>query len=269
MLLDDFLVRSLIAGFLMVLIAAPMGCLMVWQKLAFLADTLGHAAILGVAIGLLMQWQPMLGVLLVVLLIGLSMSHFIKVNDAITESTLAIISHTGLAAGLLLLGFLPSYAVNLEAILFGDLLAVSLDDLRLIFSTVVVLLILLFWHWRDFVAITVSWQIAQAEGVAVKRVRLLLILMIALLIAVMMKVMGVLLIAAMLVIPTSAARLISSGPEQMALLAAIFGLAALFLGMYGSYQFDLMSGPAIVLAATLLLVITLLMARMLSYKKSE
>ena len=118
-LLDNFLVRSLIAGLLMVSIAAPMGCLMVWQRLAFLSDTLGHAAVMGVGLGLILQLNPMFGVLAVVLLIVISLSQVSSFNDALSETTLAIISHTGLAAGLILLGLLPANTVSLEAILFG------------------------------------------------------------------------------------------------------------------------------------------------------
>jgi len=128
-LLDDFLVRSIIAGLLMVSIAAPMGCLMVWQRLAFLSDTLGHAAVMGVGLGLLLQLPAMFGVLAVVVLIVVSLSQVTSFNTALSETTLAIISHTGLAAGLILLSVLPANTVSLEAILFGDLLAVTLSDL--------------------------------------------------------------------------------------------------------------------------------------------
>jgi zinc transport system permease protein len=260
-LLDDFLVRSIIAGLLMVSTAAPIGCLMVWQRLAFLSDTLGHAAVMGVGLGLLLQLPPMFGVLGVVLLIVVSLSQATSFNNAFSETTLAIISHTGLAAGLILLGILPANTVSLEAILFGDLLAVTLTDLGMILVTTLVLAVLLMQHWRSFVAVSVSREIAQAEGVAVRKVQLLMYLMIALLVAVMMKVMGVLLIAAMLVIPTSSARVLSSSPERMVMLSALFGCAALGGGIFSSFQFDWQTGPAIVLSATTLLLITLLIVR--------
>ena len=260
-LLDDFLVRSIIAGLLMVSTAAPIGCLMVWQRLAFLSDTLGHAAVMGVGLGLLLQLPPMFGVLGVVLLIVVSLSQATSFNNALSETTLAIISHTGLAAGLILLSILPANTVSLEAILFGDLLAVTLTDLGMILVTTLVLGVLLMQHWRSFVAVSVSREIAQAEGVAVRKVQLLMYLMIALLVAVMMKVMGVLLIAAMLVIPTSSARVLSSSPERMVMLSALFGCAALGGGIFSSFQFDWQTGPAIVLSATTLLLITLLIAR--------
>jgi zinc transport system permease protein len=260
-LLDNFLVRSFIAGLLMVSIAAPMGCLMVWQRLAFLSDTLGHAAVMGVGLGLILQLNPMLGVLAVVLLIVISLSQVTSFNNALSETTLAIISHTGLAAGLILLGSLPTSTVSLEAILFGDLLATTLADLGMILTTTLLLLFLLFQHWRSFVAVSVSREIAQAEGVAVRKVQLLMYLMIALLVAVMMKVMGVLLIAAMLVIPTSGARLLSRTPEQMVIFSLVFGLASLAGGVFTSFHLDWQTGPSIVLCATALLLVTLLIYR--------
>jgi zinc transport system permease protein len=139
--LDDFLLRSVLAGLIMVVIAAPMGCLMVWQRLAFLSDTLGHAAVFGVGIGLMLQVVPIFGVLAVALLIVFSLSRVSNFNSALSETTLAIISHTGLAGGIILVGLLPAQAVNLESILFGDLLATTATDLLHMLVTTVVLLV--------------------------------------------------------------------------------------------------------------------------------
>jgi zinc transport system permease protein len=255
--LDDFLVRSVIAGLIMVTIAAPMGCLMVWQRLAFLSDTLGHAAVMGVGLGLLFQVEPLFGVLAVALLIVFALNRVTRFNSALSETTLAIISHTGLAGGIILVGLLPAQSVNLEAILFGDLLATTLGDLTRLLVTTVLLLLLLRHYWRSFVAISVSREIAQAEGIEVRKIQLLMYIMIALLVAVMMKVMGVLLIAAMLVIPTSSARLFSRSPEQMVLVSGLYGLGALAGGITTSFHFDWQTGPAIVVSATILLLITL------------
>jgi zinc transport system permease protein len=263
-LLDDFLVRSILAGLMMVSIAAPMGCLMVWQRLTFLSDTLGHAAVLGVAIGLLLEVNPMFGVLAVVILIVFSLSQVANFNNALSETTLAIISHTGLAGGLILLGTLPSNSVSLEAILFGDLLATTRADLLMILVTTLTLLFLLIRHWRPFVALSVSREIAQAEGIAVKKEQFLMYMMIALLVAVLMKVMGVLLIAAMLVIPTTSAHLLSRTPEQMVLLSAVFGVLSLGGGITSSFQLDWQTGPSIVLSAAGFLVITLLVTRQIN-----
>ena len=259
--LDDFMVRAVIAGLIMVTIAAPMGCLMVWQRLAFLSDTLGHAAVMGVGLGLLLQLQPIFGVLAVALLIVFSLSRVTSFNTALSETTLAIISHTGLAGGIILVGLLPANTVNLEAILFGDLLATTTTDLASLLITTVLLLFVLLHHWRGFVAVSVSREMAQAEGIEVRKVQFLMYIMIALLVAVMMKVMGVLLIAAMLVIPTTSARLLSRSPEQMVLISALYGLGALGGGITGSFHFDWQTGPAIVVSATALLLLTLAVTR--------
>jgi zinc transport system permease protein len=261
--LDDFLVRSVIAGLIMVTIAAPMGCLMVWQRLAFLSDTLGHAAVLGVGLGLLLEVSPIFGVLAVALLIVFSINRVNSFNSALSETTLAIISHTGLAAGIILIGLLPAQSVNLEAILFGDLLATTIGDLVRLLVTTVLLLLVLRHYWRSFVAVSVSREIAQAEGIEVRKIQLLMYIMIALLVAVMMKVMGVLLIAAMLVIPTTSARLFSRSPEQMVVLSGLYGLGALAGGITTSFHFDWQTGPAIVVSAAVLLLITLGITRLL------
>ena len=261
-LFDSFIFRSLLAGLLMVIIAAPMGCLMVWQRLAFLSDTLGHAAVLGVAIGIGLQVHPMFGVIAVALLIVMSLTRVNNFDNALTETTLAIISHSGLAAGLVLLNSMSNRSISLESILFGDLLATSVNDLMLISVTVLILVLLLIRHWRSFVAVSVSREIAQAEGVEVKKTQFIMYLMIALLVAVMMKVMGVLLIAAALIIPTSSARLVSRSPEQMVFLSALFGVGALAGGMTSSFHYDWQTGPAIVLSAAVLLICTLVLKRL-------
>jgi zinc transport system permease protein len=261
--LDDFLIRAVLAGLIMVVIAAPMGCLMVWQRLAFLSDTLGHAAVLGVGLGLLLQIEPIFGVLAVALVIVFSLSRVSSFNSALSETTLAIISHTGLAGGIILVGLLPGPAVNLEAILFGDLLATTSADLLNLLLTTVALLVLLLRHWRAFVAVSVSREIAQAEGIEVRRIQFLMYIMIALLVAVMMKVMGVLLIAAMLVIPTTSARLFSRSPEQMVYISGLYGLFALGGGITSSFHFDWQTGPAIVVSATVLLLLTLAVTRVI------
>jgi zinc transport system permease protein len=260
--LDDFLIRAVLAGLIMVVIAAPMGCLMVWQRLAFLSDTLGHAAVLGVGLGLMLQLEPIFGVLAVALVIVFSLSRVSSFDSALSETTLAIISHTGLAGGIILVGLLPGPSVNLEAILFGDLLATTRTDLLNLLLTTVLLLVLLLRHWRAFVAVSVSREIAQAEGIEVRRIQFLMYIMIALLVAVMMKVMGVLLIAAMLVIPTTSARLFSRSPEQMVYISGLYGLFALGGGITSSFHFDWQTGPAIVVSATLLLLLTLGITRL-------
>jgi zinc transport system permease protein len=259
--LDDFLVRSVVAGLIMVAIAAPMGCLMVWQRLAFLSDTLGHAAVMGVGLGLLLEVSPIFGVLAVALLIVFSLSRVTSFNNALSETTLAIISHTGLAGGIILVGILPAQTVNLEAILFGDLLATTRGDLLRLLVTAILLLLVLMRYWRSFVAVSVSREIAQAEGIEVRKLQFLMYVMIALLVAVMMKVMGVLLIAAMLVIPTTSARLFSRSPEQMVLISSLYGLGALAGGIGSSFRFDWQTGPAIVVCATILLLVSLAVTR--------
>jgi zinc transport system permease protein len=260
--LDDFLIRSVLAGLLMVAVAAPMGCLMVWQRLAFLADTLGHASVLGVALGLMLSLYPSFGVLMIIGVIMFILRQSSADPVALSESVLAIISHTGLAAGILLLSLSGNTNISLEAVLFGDLLATSKLDLALIAATVAILLLLLKIHWRALVAASISVEIAQAEGIQVHRLQLILYLMIALLVAVMMKVMGVLLIGAMLVIPVNAARLFSRGPEQMLGLSLLYGLLALFSGLMISWQFDLQTGPSIVVMASIWLLLSLALLKL-------
>lgn len=256
-MLDDLLLRSLLAGILMVAVAAPMGCLMVWQRLSFLADTLGHASILGVALGLMLAVDTLWGVLgVIVLLIVLIRYYMGDQGHTMSESLLAIIAYTGLAGGVILLGMTGSANISLQALLFGDLLATSTTDLLFISIITVVLAVLLWQYWHDWVAISINSEIARAEGIPTARLQSLFYLMVALLIAVMMKIMGVLLIGAMLVIPVNAARLVGKSPEQMLFFSWMFGVLSLLSGFIWSWHIDVQTGPAIVVLASAWLILT-------------
>lgn len=253
-MLDDFFVRAIIGGLGVALVAGPIGCFIIWRRMAYFGDTLSHAALLGVALGLLMNVNLTLSVFVVSVLVSLALMAMQKRASLSADALLGLLAHSSLAIGLVVLAFMTWIRFDLMGLLFGDILAVSKSDILVIYGGGAMVLAVLALIWKPLFAATVSAELAEAEGVQSERANLIFMLLLAIIIAISMKITGVLLITAMLIIPAATARRFASGPEQMAVVAAICGMAAVFAGLFGSLQFDTPSGPSIIVAALLLFV---------------
>lgn len=251
-MIEPFLLRALLAGALLAVLTAPLGCFIVWRRMAYFGDTLSHAALLGVALGFLFHIDLILAVTLVGAALALALYALEKKPDLSADTLLGVLSHASLAFGLIAVSFLEKIRFDLMGYLFGDILAVTWPDLALMAAAT--LLISLAWLklWRPLLALTVSADIARIEGLPVEKTRLTFMLILALVIALAMKLVGVLLITALLIIPAAAARAAAKTPEQMAFFALLAGLLAVAGGLTTSYIADLPAGAAIVAAAALL-----------------
>lgn len=247
----DFLWLALLTGIIVAVIAAPLGTLVVWQRLAYFGDTLAHAALLGTAIGLMLHINIWISVFIVALAVGAILALLQRRLAVSADSLLGIIAHGGLALGLVVFSF-STTRVDLNSFLFGDLLAVTTGDLTLIAALGALIAIALYKYWDKLLAITVHAELAAVEGLNVDRLRLLQLLLLALLVAVAMKVVGVLLVTALLIIPANCARPWSRTPEQMSTFAALFGVCAVVLGIALSMWLDTPTGASVVLCAALL-----------------
>ena len=252
--MDDFILRALLAGLLVVLVSGPIGCVIVWRRMAYFGDTLAHAALLGAALSLLFELDVLIGVLIVGLVISIFLVSFQRHKDVAGDTLLGIMAHGSLAVGLVLLAVMQSNGmrVDLMAYLFGDILAVSWQDLLWMLIAVVIVLAGLVKIWKPLISIAVHEELSRSEGIAVDGVQLFFMMLIALLVAVAMKVVGIILITALLIIPAASARRFASSPESMAIYAIVFGVIAVGLGVFSSMQWDSPTGPSIVVAAVLL-----------------
>ena len=251
MILDDFFWRSLLAGAGVALVAGPLGCFVVWRRMAYFGDTMAHSSLLGVALGFLLGIDLMLGVFAVVLVVALLLFAFQQQRQLAGDAVLGTLSHASLALGVLVISLMPWVRVDLMSYLFGDILAVTVEDLLWIYGGGVVALGVLLWIWRPLLAVTVDEALAQAEGIPAMRLQLLFMLLIAGLIALALKIVGILLVTSLLIIPATAARRYSRTPEQMAVGAALVGVVSVGLGLTTSLHFDTPSGPSIVVAAVI------------------
>ena len=194
----------------------------------------------------------MLAVMLVCLLVALLLFFLQRQQRLPSDTLLGILSHSTLSLGLVTIAFMEELRIDLLAYLFGDILAVGNKDIVLIYASALIALILLMLLWRPLLAITLHEDLARVEGVRVDLVQLSFSCLLALVVAIMMKVVGLLLITSLFILPAAAVRRLSGSPEQMAVLAALAGILSVSGGLVGSWQFDTPAGPSIVVAATLL-----------------
>jgi zinc transport system permease protein len=254
---DAFLWRALAAGVGVALVAGPLGSFVVWRRMAYFGDTLAHSALLGVALGFLIGIELQIGIVATCAAIALLLVALQRQQQVGTDTLLGILSHSALSIGLVAVAFLQGLRVDLMGYLFGDLLAVGPVDLIWIYGGAGVALVVLVAIWRPLLAMTVHEELARAEGVRVDAVRLAFMLVMALTVAVAMKVVGVLLITALLIIPAATARRFARTPEQMAMLASLIGCLAVTIGLGGSLFLDTPSGPSVVVGAAVLFAISL------------
>lgn len=248
-MLDDFFTRALLAGVGVAFIAGPLGCFIVWRRLAYFGDTLSHSALLGVALGLLLEMNITLAVFFASATVSLLLLFLQRRASLSGDTLLGLLAHATLAIGLVALAFMTWVRVDLMGFLFGDILAVSSMDIAVIWIGGAVVLGVLGLIWKPLFAGTVNPELAKAEGMAFDHANLIFMLLMAAVVAIAMKIVGALLVTAMLLIPAAAARRFASGPEQMAVLAAIIGAISVIAGLNGSLHWDTPSGPSIVVAA--------------------
>ncbi len=255
--MDEFLLRALLAGLGVAIVAGPLGCFVVWRRMAYFGDTLAHSALLGVGLGLALDVGATAGIVIACGAIAAVLAAMHRPRRFTADTVLGILSHSALAIGLVGLAFMTDLRLDLMAYLFGDILAVGPDDLWWIWGGGGGVLLGLVPLWRPLLHMTVNEELAAVEGEPVMLARLGLMLLLALVVAVAMKIVGALLITALLIIPAATARAFARTPETMAVLAALAGALAVFAGLGGSFAYDTPSGPSIVVAAAALFVLSL------------
>ena len=248
-MLDDFFIRAIFGGIGVAVVAGPLGCFVIWRRLAYFGDTLSHSALLGVALALLLELNITFTVFCISVVVALLLMLLQRRASLSSDALLGLLAHSALAVGLVVLAFMTWVRVDLMGFLFGDILAITRADLMMIWCGGVAVLIALIKIWRPLFAATVSYELATAEGTRPDFANIVFTVLLAAVIAVSMKIVGVLLITALLIIPAAAARRFSKSPEQMTLIAIIIGVFSVWLGLSGSLEFDTPAGPSIVVAA--------------------
>lgn len=252
-MLDDFMARAALAGIGVAVAAAPLGCFVVWRRMAYFGEATAHAAILGVAMALALDISIFAGALLVAFIMAWIATQLSGRGYAM-DTVLGVLAHSSLAVGLVVVSFLSGIRIDLMAYLFGDILAVSRFDIAIIWGGALLVIALIAWRWAPLLITTLNEELAYASGLNPNREKLILTLSLGVTVAVAIKVVGALLIVAMLIIPAAASRNLARTPETMVMIAGIIGAISALAGLKAAYIFDTPAGPSIVCVASVFFV---------------
>jgi zinc transport system permease protein len=255
---EPFMLRAMLAGLALAIVAAPLGCFVVWRRMAYFGETIAQGGLLGVALGVVLSINPTLAILGVALLLSLLMLRLSRQTLVPLDSVLGVMAHATLAIGLVIASLVRGPSVDLMAILFGDIYAVTQSDLQWIAIAGLISFIGLLRIWNPLLSLSVHEDLAAAEGVSVERTKAVFIIILAVVVAIAIKIVGALLTIAFLIMPASAARPFSETPEQMAFFATIFATLAVAFGLFVSVSLDSPGGPSIVLVLTTMFVIAMI-----------
>ncbi|MDC0627481.1 metal ABC transporter permease [Candidatus Pelagibacter sp.] len=256
-MLDDFFIRALIAGIGIALVAGPLGCFVIWRRLSFFGDTLSHSALLGVTLALSFDINIALSVFFVSSAVALILLKLQKTTNLPGDALLGLLAHSSLAVGLVVISFLSFIRFDIMGLLFGDILAVAPNDIFIIWIGGVLILLVLKIIWKPLFASTVNYELAEAEGMKPARVNAIFTILMAAIIAISIKMVGLLLITGMLIIPAAMARNLSNNPVQMVVYSVIGGLLSVIVGLFASLELNSPSGPSIITAALVLFILSL------------
>jgi len=257
-MLDDFFIRALIAGIGIALVTGPLGCFIIWRRLSFFGDTLAHAALLGVTMAVFFEINIAFSVFLISSVVALILIKLQKSTKLPGDALLGLLAHSSLAVGLVVIGFLTSIRFDVMGLLFGDILAVNQNDLLLIWIGGAFILLILKFIWKPLFASTVNHELAEAEGMEPNKFNAIFTVLMAAVIAISIKIVGLLLITGMLIMPAAMGRNLSNNPQQMVKLSVIGGLLSVIIGLFSSLQLNTPSGPSIITAALILFCFSLI-----------
>ena len=257
-MLEDFFIRALIAGLGIAIVTGPLGCFVIWRRLSYFGDTLAHSVLLGVTLAYSLEFNIAISVFIISSLIALILIDLQKRTNLPGDALLGLLAHSSLAVGLVVIGFLTFIRFDIMGLLFGDILAVTINDIFIIWIGGPLILIILKLIWKPLFASTVNYELAEAEGLKPDRAKAIFTILMAGIIAISIKMVGLLLITGMLIIPAAMARNISSSPQMMVIYSVIGGLLSVILGLLTSLEFNTASGPSIIAAALFLFILSLL-----------
>ena len=255
---DDFFIRALFAGIGVAFVTGPLGCFVIWRRLSYFGDTLAHSALLGVTIAYSLEFNIAFSVFITSSLIALILVQLQNKTNLPGDALLGLLAHSSLAVGLVVIGFLTFIRFDIMGLLFGDILAVTVNDIYIIWFGGGLILLILKLIWKPLFASTVNYELAEAEGLNPDRAKAIFTILMAAIIAISIKMVGLLLITGMLIIPAAMARNISDSPLKMVTYSIIGGLLSVLIGLFTSLEFNTPSGPSIVAAALFLFILSLL-----------
>lgn len=246
--MESFILYAILAGVLIASAAGPVGSVIIWKGMTQFGDALAHSALLGVALAILLDMHTVIGMMLFSICFSVLLSVMQRDTLFSNDALLGILAHSFLAIGLLVVG-LMDLRIDLHRYLFGDILTVAKQDLLFIVIGVLIILVMLTYYWRSLLLVIVHKELAVTRNINVNQIRLIFLLMVSLLVALSVKIIGILLITSLMIIPAASARKITNTPESMVFYASIIGMISVVAGVMLSYYVDIMASAAIVVVA--------------------
>jgi len=257
----SFMIRALLAGVAIGIVAPLIGTFLVAKRYALIADSLAHVSLAGVAIGVVLGLNPLLGALVVTIAAAFVIEKLREGRRVTAEVALAMFLSSGLAVAVVLIGLVHRVNVDLLSYLFGSITTVTTSDLWIILSLAVVILATIGVLYKQLAYTAFDEEQARAGGLRTKLLNQVLILLAAVTVVVSLRIVGGLLIGALTVLPVAAASQVAKSFRQTVVYAVGCGLAAVLIGLFTSYYLNLAAGGAIVLSALLLFVIAFVTSR--------
>ncbi len=263
----EFMQRAFIAGMVLAPLLAVLGSFMTLRKLSFFADGIAHASLLGVAIAIIVGILPFIGALIIGILLGITMYFLEKHSKLASDTVVGIVFTTGMALGIILVSLQPGYQPELISFLFGNILAVTWADIWTITALSFGILLIVYIFFRQFILISLSKEMAWTSGIHTKYLDLLFYIFLSLAVVLGVKLLGIILVSALLIIPPVTSKLIARSFYSYVLFAIIFAFISFIVGLFSSYHLDLPSGASIVVSATIIFVFVLLAKSFIFSKK--
>lgn len=242
--------------------AAILGCFVVWRRMAYFGDSLAHSSLLGTALGIALGVSNDIGVMIVCAIFALSLFWLQRQRILTIDSLLGILAHSALGLGIITITFLGVEDFDLHGHLFGDVMTVGKQQVINIYIVSTIALIAIIRYWQHMVLMTIHEDLAQAEGVSIDKMHILLLALVTIVVAVAMHIVGVLLITSMLIIPAATARQITKSPEAMAIAAATVSVIAVLFAVPLAGYYNIPAGPTIVVAHTIMFIAAIPVALM-------
>ncbi len=254
--MENFLIYAILAGVGIACSLCPVGAVVLWRRLPYFGDAIAHAAIFGVVLGIIFNIHTTVAVILISIIFGLILVVLKKTN---IEAVLTVIlAYSFLSLGLFLLIFISyNTQIDIFSFLFGDILLILKSEIRFVIVVAIAVLIWIYYRWKNLLLMSVNEDLAAVEGININRLNLEFLLVVSFLIGISIKIIGTLLVGAMLIIPAATARNFSKSPATMLILSIVFGVISVIMGIGLSYLVDSASGPSIILSASSLFAISL------------
>ncbi len=254
----DFMQRALIAGMFVGFISPTIGTFLVLRRLSFIGDTLSHSTLAGVAAGILLWNQPVLGGIIFAVLAALGIDLLRKVYKHYEELSMPIMMSTGIGLAVVLISISDGFTVDLFTYLFGSIIAVTKTDIMTVSILAIGIIITIFLLYKELMYISFDEEGARLNGIPFRGVNLIFTILVALTIASSMRIVGILLVSSMITIPVAASLQIANSFKQTLFFAVLFAEFSVVSGIFAAYYFDLASGGTIVLISVSVLLLTIL-----------